>query len=307
MFWLRAAVVSISAFMLAYCAASIVVATGWRTIARTARIESAQALFALRMLPLIFASTIVAAVAIPSFLQYEPRQVDEAIGVVPLLLCAAFAVLVTCGTSRTVAALRHARRAMRVWTCGARSYNNNGVLLVTSPGAPAMALAGIRKAQLVVSAATQAALTPAELERAIAHEHSHRRAGDNLKKLLLRACAFPGMAALDRAWLAAIELSADAEAVHSHAEALDLASALVKIARLHDGRPLPRLVSGFVDGPAASLETRVQRLLRWSESPRSPRSNVTAMLTTFAFVLLCACDYPALLHTFHSLTEILVR
>src|SRR6185437_7616982 len=140
---------------------------------------------------------------------------------------------------------------------------------------PPVALAGVWKSTLVVSCAAKSMLTPAELDRAIAHEASHRRASDNFKKLLLRALAFPGMSGLEKAWLEAIEFSADSAAVHSEAEALDLASALVKIARLNGACALPELASGLVDGARSSLEARIERLLQWrAETPRSGRGRL---------------------------------
>jgi len=60
--------------------------------------------------------------------------------------------------------------------------------------------------------------------------HAHRR--DNLKKLLFRFCAFPGMSRLEAAWCEAEEMAADDAAVASVGDALDLASALIKLSRL---------------------------------------------------------------------------
>jgi beta-lactamase regulating signal transducer with metallopeptidase domain len=306
MFWLRGVLVCISVFVLVYVCGSVAIGRAWRALARLAGSMSANTLYGLRMGPAVLAMLAVATLAVPSFLRYEPRVVEEGIGEIPLLLTVAFLLLAGSGYMRAWRALRHTERCLRRWTCGASSDIGTDAVLVDAPEAPPIALAGVGKATLLVSVEARALLTGPELERAIAHERSHRRAADNLKKLLLRACGFPGMAGLERAWLGAIELSADAKAVHSRDEALDLASALVKIARLHDGTALPELVSGFVDGPPATIELRVQRLLHWTRERSSQRPLRVLVPVLFALLLL-ACNYLPLLHSIHAATEFLVR
>lgn len=302
MFWLRGALVSMSVCVVVYACVSLLVGRWWRVMARLTG-DSADALFALRTAPLTAATFIVAALSIPSFWRYEPRQVEEAIGPVALLLSAVFVALVVAGTLRARSALRQTNRCVREWTGDC----HESTVEVDSPNAPPVALAGIRKSQLLISAAARSVLSAAEMERAIAHELSHHRARDNFKKLFLSAGAFPGMAALERAWLGAIELSADANAVRSHAEALDLASALVKIARLHDRSELPRLVSGFLDGAPASLESRIQRLLHWTPAPKNVDRLRALYASACALALVLACTYLPLLHGMHAFTEFLVR
>src|SRR5262249_56091405 len=81
-------------------------------------------------------------------------------------------------------------------------------------------------------------LTREEMAAAIADEGGHLAARDNLKRAALRACRdalaiFPCGASLDRAWAEASEAAADEHAARGEsAVALDLASALIKIARL---------------------------------------------------------------------------
>ena len=306
MFWLRGAVVAMSVFMLLYVCLSLVVGRWWQSFARVTG-DSSDALFGLRLAPLVLSATVVAAVAIPSFWRFEPRSVEEMMGPASLLLTAGFLTFVVLGLWRAVSAVRQTARSVRRWTCGAAGDHVCGATVSGASDAPPIALAGVRKSRLLISSAAKAVLSPEEMARALAHETSHQRARDNFKKLLLQACAFPGMAGLEQAWLAAIELSADERAVNSQAEALDLAAALVKIARLQSGAELPRLVSGFVDGPAASLEHRIERLLHWNGESHVACRIPMAYASTFAVAVLIACNYLPVLHGMHTITEFLVR
>jgi Zn-dependent protease with chaperone function len=67
------------------------------------------------------------------------------------------------------------------------------------------------------------------LQTALNHEVAHVSRRDNLKKLLLRFVAFPGMSGLETAWLEATEMAADDAAVSTAGDALDLAAALIKL------------------------------------------------------------------------------
>lgn len=311
MFYLRGALICFSVLVLVYAGTSLAVGRSWKLLARMSGGRPARAvansLFALRMLPIVAAVLVVAILAVPSFLLLEPRGGEEAIGIIPALLSAGFVVLATVGVRRGWIAIRHTRNCLRRWVSRRADIESLGAVVTNQPDAPPVALAGVWKATLVISAAAKAALSTAELERAVAHEASHLRASDNLKKLLLCAFTFPGMSPLDRAWREAIEFSADAEAVHSQAEALDLASALVKIARLHAGNPLPELVSGLADGQRSTLEARIRRLLHWSAEMPSRRPRVQLQAVACALLLLVACNYPVLLQGLHVATELLVR
>ncbi len=87
MFAARGITVSFSVFVLVYCALSLAVCLGWRTVwlhslHRPVR-RVADLLFALRMFPLVIAAVITAAFTVPSFLLLEPRAADEPLGGIP--------------------------------------------------------------------------------------------------------------------------------------------------------------------------------------------------------------------------------
>jgi beta-lactamase regulating signal transducer with metallopeptidase domain len=316
MYFLRGLFVSLSVFVLLYVLGSVVVGCVWRQVqCRTQRLAPASAanvLYALRSSPLGVALLIVLGFTVPSFLRFEPSATGEALGVLPIVLTMVFAALAAVSASRAWNAYSRTRRSIRRWTSGAaRLESGHDVeFFQAANDAPPVALAGISKPALVISAAAAAALTPRELSRAVAHEIAHLRARDNLKKLLLHACTFPRMSSLEHAWLAAVEYSADSAAVHTQPEALDLASALVKISRLSGCGSLPELASGLVEGPNSLLEARVQRLIQWSSnagdapSPRV-RFGLAALLAISGLMLIVT--YPSLLKTAHLFTELLVR
>jgi beta-lactamase regulating signal transducer with metallopeptidase domain len=134
-------------------------------------------------------------------------------------------------------------------------------------GFSGVSLAGILRPTILVGSEAVAALTPGELEAAIAHERAHWGARDNFKRFLM-FCApdlFGWSAAarhLEERWRAEAECAADARAARGDdRRALLLASALVKVARLarHSGCVVPSPAwSAF--HLAGLLETRVRRL-----------------------------------------------
>src|SRR5512133_3154267 len=238
MFYLRGLLVSLSVFVVLYVVISGLVCALWpRVQRRTQKLAprwAAHALYALRIGPLMLSVAVVLGLCVPSFLRFEPHATSEAVGYVPVVLAVVFAAFAALNVRRAWNAYARTERSIRKWTRGAVPVASRTTLACfqVENNAPPVALVGISKPALVISAAAAAALSPREFSRTVEHELAHLRARDNLKKLLLHACGFPFIRGLERAWLQAVEYSADEEAVRDQAEALDLASALVKISRL---------------------------------------------------------------------------
>ena len=72
MYWLRCAIVALVVFAAAYVSFSAALATFWQIFGRRLRVLSADALFLLRISPLVIAYTFVTLLTVPSFLAYEP-------------------------------------------------------------------------------------------------------------------------------------------------------------------------------------------------------------------------------------------
>lgn len=316
MFAARGLAVSLSVFVMVYCVLSLAVCLAWRAV--QSRIERlpvrrvADLLFALRMFPVATAAVITVAFTVPSFLLLEPRAIEEPLGEIPLVLGIFGAALGIFGIVNARVAVRRASRRISTWTNAAQSVEccaHIPVLRISSV-TPAMTATGIVRPRVLLSAAAESMLTANELHTALNHEVAHVRRRDNLKKLLLRFVTFPGMSALEAAWLEATEMAADDAAVSDAGEALDLAAALIKLSRLGPAQPSTDLTTALLHSPASIMNARVERLISWSDdrfvSPYrfSPWYGVSAAV---AAVALFAVTYSQLLVHVHTATEWLVR
>jgi Zn-dependent protease with chaperone function len=279
----------------------------------------ARVLFLLRLLPGGLAALFVVFGFVPTFWRFEPHDTIEAVS--PLLLAGwlAAALLVALAIGRGWRAARHARRAAERCLHDAVPLTIDGDLraAVVGEGASTIALVGIAKPRLFIARRVLETLTPAELEAVVAHERGHQRSRDNLKRLCM--AWWPGALALtatgawlEREWVRAAELAADAAAAGANAtRALDLASALVKVARLASVPPgASALHSTLHDG--SEIATRVRRLAALTDTrPADPAVRYTdvaraalAAAAGFAFLLFCAPQVPSILQ---QLTEFIVR
>jgi len=316
MFATRGIAVSFSVFVMVYCVLSLAVCFTWRKV----RLYSekypvrrmADLLFAVRMFPLVTAAIITAAFTVPSFLLLEPRTIDEPMGGVPLVLGLCGAFLGIFGVVNASLAVRRTSRTVATWATEAQPLNSAAPVPVLriSRTVPAMTAAGTLHPRVLLSGAAEFALTASELQTALNHELAHVHRRDNLKKLLLRLVAFPGMASLEAAWLEVTEMAADDAAVFSASEALDLASALIKLSRLGPVEPSADLTAALVHSPGKVMNSRVERLLTWSDDRRVPaqsRSPWYGLTVAIVTVAVFAVTYSQLLVHVHTATEWLVR
>jgi beta-lactamase regulating signal transducer with metallopeptidase domain len=248
-------------------------------------------------------------------------DIDEGMGVVPLVLGVCALLLIACGCFRVVAALAKTSRVVAGWLEGAHPLDTDStaqsdaktvtktVTFRSRSEAPPLTLVGVHKPKVLVSESTIALLSRDELQIALKHELAHMRSRDNLKKLVFRFCPFPGMAQLESAWSQTAELAADDTAVSNMDDALDLAAALVKLSRLVPVDAAPVCTVGFVTG---SIGARVARLLAWSEAEagksRPIRIRPWHAIPPVLVALLCVfATYGPVLALTHEVTEWLVR
>jgi Zn-dependent protease with chaperone function len=313
MFALRLAGVALSVFILAYCLLSLAVSAGWKLAARLWRLldpaQSANFLFGLRLLPLMAALGITAVYVVPSYLVLEPAHIDEPLGpMLTLLAGAAFAWLLGAGV-RTVAAQKRTSRVLSKWVQEARGIEDGArfPMLTLTQCNPVLTVAGIYSPKVLVSKTAATILTRQELDVALRHEVAHIRHRDNLKKLLLRVVGFPAMTGLESAWLEMSEIAADDAAVSNPAEALDLASALIKLCRFAPVHSSHAVTSSLLHGAAASFTLRLQRLFDWA-APQDRPTVSSILLPSMAVVgSLAVLTYGPMLVCVHALTECLVR
>lgn len=317
MFALRGIAVSLSVFAIVYFVLSIAVPFLLRPVQLRTRNhplrQTADLLFALRMFPLVTAGLITAVFAIPSFLLLEPRTIDEPLGEAPLLLGICGAALGIFGFANAGIAIRRASRTISTWIGDAQPVDTSAALpiLRIAPVVPAMTAVGIVHPRVLMSRAAENMLGTNELHTALNHEIAHVRRRDNLKKLLFRFVAFPGMNDLENAWLEATEMAADDAAVSSTAEALDLASALIKLSRLGPLEVCTDLTTALVHDPASAMNARIERLIAWKDE-RSVRlshglSSLHGLSVAVITITIFALTYSQLLSEVHTATEWLVR
>lgn len=303
--------VLMAAYGLATLLFSLLVAGFWgaRLLAQPRRIPARSgSLLALRLLPSAGALFLTLTIVLPAFLINEPDRVLEPVGPLALVLAVFALAAIGHGLVRACRAwgaaealLRNCRPAQRCVIAGIE------VDIVDVP-APMVAVVGARTPRIVAASTVVAACTPEEIRQVIGHEAAHIAAHDNLKLLLLLASpdALAWMRAgdtLTARWRAAAELEADAMATGPDPRRrVALASALVKVARLHAGAAHPAAAhpAAALIMPIASddVEARVRRLL--APLPGAPRVLRTAIavrcapLLPLLFALLAVPLYAAI-------------
>jgi beta-lactamase regulating signal transducer with metallopeptidase domain len=321
MFALRGIAVSFSIFILLYSALSLAVCGVWRNLRLGTQRHSARRcadlLFILRTIPLLVATAATFALAVPSFLLLEPRAVNEPIGVLPVILGLCGMGTLLAGIWKAAAALLRASRTVARWSSDTgvigvgrvHSMDSISVLRI-SGAAPPLTAAGILRPRVWLSRAAEFVLSERELLSALRHEVVHVRRRDNLRKLILRLIAFPGMVELESTWREATEMAADDAAVSSASEALDLAAAVIKLSRLAPLEAPAELTTALVNSPAESVNARVERLIAWTEPRPSPAMRYSLGYRLFAVavvVVTLVVTYTELLVRVHAATEWLVR
>jgi Zn-dependent protease with chaperone function len=293
---------------------------------RSARTR-AQILFALRAGPAVLALLAVALFLVPSYVGYEPYGTSEIVSKKLAALAILSALGVTFALSRAFRSWFATRKLLHEWLSGAKRIEISGTNIPTfriANSFPIIAVVGAFNPRLFIAESVLETLTPDELGAAIAHEGGHLHAHDNLKRSILRACRdalmiVPCGRALDRAWAEAAESAADEYAAQQSAEsALNLASALVKIAKMVPvGARAAVPVAAFLVGveETRGVKARVRRLLEIASNGYERRTANRAMVRTLAtgslggLLLLAAvtATNPIVLVTVHSVIERAVR
>jgi hypothetical protein len=271
---------------------------GETRLERLAPARRARWLFALRLSPTALALLASVSVTLPSFLEFEPRDTNEVAGRILSALAAAGAGLLAFGLARAIWSAARAKYLVRRLTASATP------VVLDAAGMPAwrleipvpvVALRGWRRPRLYVSGAVLDACAPRLLAAMAAHETGHHRAADNLKSLLLSACADPlvltsvgrRMAVL---WETATEEAADDAAVRGGTRPADLVDALLAVARLgtrESWARVPAAATAFYRGEC--LERRVRRLLDGpsveSGDTRRGRRRAAVLILSVAWLL----------------------
>jgi Zn-dependent protease with chaperone function len=285
-------------------------------------------LFLLSVLPFVFSGLIIGGLQVPAQLLYEPHEPTEyvtlkifALGLVGLLGIG-YAVM------RQLASWWMTRR-FRLQAIRISEPLDASVLPTPLPvfrirhALPLCCIFGFRRPELFLADQLFRALNVSELRGALAHEEAHARQGDNLKYLCLSVLKnffffLPTYRHLVEGWRDANEFACDEEASERTSEPLELAGALVKIAKLAPpGHSSPStLLSGLglTDfSSSARLEQRIKRLLSLADGivgAEVPwRPSIIPWLTcvgSFAALAIFLVRHN-LLYWFHQGVEVLER
>lgn len=262
--------------ILASAAASIL----WRAASPLVKHRSAKAqarfIFALRVFPFAGALVFVVAFLLPAYFLFEPHS-SEAVSVKLALLASASAIGAALAAYRLFGTWWRTRRLAADWLARAETVSIADVKIPIyriSHQFPVIAVVGTFRPRLFVARQIFDSLDAEEFRAAIAHEHGHLVSGDNFKRAILRVCSdllvVPFARSLDRVWAENAESAADeyAARIGGQSAAVNLASALVKIARIAPRGARPAMPSGafLIEPQNTDVAWRVRRLLRLSET-----------------------------------------
>jgi hypothetical protein len=282
----------------------------------------ADALFVLHTLPLSLALLFTFGVALPAFLRYEPHSTGEPLSSKLWILASAGALLLAVMMVRGARTLWATARVGKSWRANSRGeFKVEGVgarVYCVENDSPLLAVTGIFRPRIFISREVLGLLSSGELRAAVAHEMHHSRRFDNLKQLLLKITRPPRWLGGSResSWILASEVAADAGALARGASALDLASALVKVAAIKRGPAFgdqiaaSHLLPDLSGSPLSARVLRLQHVLeghpdcRQSEAVRKPWSTILFVALP---VLLYIAGVSAVLPAVHEALELLVR
>ncbi len=281
-----------------------------------------QITFALRVWPIALSIIIVVGLIVPSFVLFEPDTSDETVTVklgLPAMVALAGIFLAVYRTVRTIFATT---RLSREWYSSSKQIAVRGIdepIYKFEHRFPVLAVVGIIRPRIFVASQVLKALTDEELRTALEHERGHILSRDNLKKVVIDFCRsvilFPLATSLRDAWAEASEQVADQHAVTSDpSRAADLASALIKIARIAPG-PLGRMplaASVMISGSNSSVAERISRLLKVDGRGRGGsrfKFPSSALALTAALVIVLAVNIigEGVLQSTHGVMENLVQ
>ena len=325
MFELLGICLALAMFLAVNLAAATLVSVVWRLTHSVVRRWSArlraQILFTLRLAPSLVGLIVVGLFFLPAYLDYEPRGTSEAVSP-KLALFASLSILgLALATWRAARAIWITRRLRREWLHASKEISLPGVRVRTFqiPHAfPIVAVVGILRPRLFVAEQVLHTLTPEELAATVAHEYGHLRARDNLRRGLLRACRdallIPVGNSVEKSWSAAAESAADEYAAGISADvALNLASALVKIARMVPVgvRAQMPLAAFLVGEESRGIKARVRHLLdiasrgRETNKARIKIATVLPLATMIAALVVSAifASHSQVLLTVHLFVE----
>ncbi len=312
-YWRLATALTLASFAVVVCLASIAMAVLVPALARSLAGQAAACraaeLFRVRMLPASAGLFAAFGIILPTFLWFEPADTQEPVATMIAVAAAVGAVLLARGVWRGVLAWRATRAMARDWRHRGHRIHSLDLSLpvfVIDEPYPMVAVVGFWRPELFISVHVLRACSADEVRAMAMHECAHVAARDNIKQLLLRVCPdlLPANRGLDALWTNAAEEAADAAAAAARPDLrLDLAQALISVARLAPSVRRPMPVSAFYSG--AGIDARVRHLLHPAE-PQAPSrfsTSTVSLALAAAAILVAVASGPAL----HDALESVIR
>ena len=259
--------------------ASVSASVLWRAVARPAsRLSSRrqeQIIFTLRAFPVGAAVVFVLAFLTPAYLLFEPHSSGETVSLKLALISIASILGICFAGYRMLRTWLVTRRLTTNWLRHSERIEVDGVnvpvFCIRHPF-PVIAVVGMIRPRMFVASQIFDSLSEDEFRAAIAHEYGHLNAHDNFKRAFLRVCRdmliLPLGRELDRAWTENTEAAADeyAASIGGDTMALDLASTLIKIARIAPENTSPSMPLGsfLIEAHEGDLQHRVGKLIELS-------------------------------------------
>jgi Zn-dependent protease with chaperone function len=282
MFFLLGISVILAVMLVLNTSAALVAGLVWRLarkrISSWSPARSALALFLLRTLPVAIGAASVVLLFAPAFWIHEPRQGFESISFNLGLMAAISLFGILLAVFRGLAAFRVTGHLAADWLRNAEPISLPKVRIpayLIERRFPLIAVVGAINPKLFIARQVVESLSAEELSAALDHEAGHITSRDNIKRSLMRLCRdmlliAPFGRSMDAAWIVASETAADEYAARKGTrKGLDLASAMVKIARMIPAGARPTMAAGaFLVGDEGKIgfKTRVSRLLQISQS-----------------------------------------
>jgi Zn-dependent protease with chaperone function len=280
----------------------------------------ARVIIGLRVMPVLLALIFVTAFVAPAYLLLEPHDSGETVSTKMAAIAIASSIAVLIAVLRVLQTWWATRSLLRNWLSNAEEITVDGIdgtVYEIEHPFPIIGVIGVFRPRVFIAKHVLEALDPHELAAAIDHENGHRVSYDNLKRGLMRMCRdlviLPIGKRLDDAWAETAESAADEYAARRDpAAAIDLASALVKIAKLVPAGMTPALPAGaYLVEKGDDISARVERLVTLTDNPPSSIRSYSR-LASLAVALLIAAIFAmpiaerSILTTTHDVVEAFV-
>ena len=317
----------LAALLLCNSCTSLIASLVWRVIGpravkRLSAASCASIVFLLRTFPIALGVVCVSLLLIPAYIEHEPRDAHEPVSIKLALLALVSGIGLALALFRGIATWLATSRLNSDWLRHAEPIELPQVKIPSyriNHQFPVIAIVGVLRPRLFIADQIFESLGREELRAAIEHEAGHVIANDNFRRGLMRACRdvlvmIPSGRLLDRAWVEASEAAADEYAAgRGRRVALDLASALVKIARLIPAGMKPAMPAGaFLIGieEGSGVKARVRRLMQLADDKRLQQgraliSKIPLWVPIVLLILIAAiaANEPHVLATVHTLIE----